>query len=420
MTAAEYRLRIEQAKQLLQGNYKSVAADIRKQMLTAAEELNFELAANLRDRLNAVEALGQKQLVTAGSMADTDVIGYGETAAKACFAVLHFSGGNLLDKEFQVFPLPDDKKEAISSLLKQFYLSRGVVPKRILLPMEIEDSQLFAQLMEQQYGRKPKVHVPQRGDNAQLVELASKNALEEATQVTDKEERISGTLTLLGKMLSMDPPKRLESFDISNISGTDIVASMVVFLDGKPHKSDYRHFKVEGLANQDDYASMNQVVYRRLLHLKAGDKGFDIAPDALLIDGGVNHARVALDAVQSLGLEIPVFGMVKDDRHRTRALVTPQGQEIRIDNNPSVFALIGNIQEQTHNFAISYHRKLRSKRLRYSALDEIPGIGQKRKQLLLKQFKSISAIRSATMDQLLQILPSDAAMSVYKHFHNEG
>ena len=165
---------------------------------------------------------------------------------------------------------------------------------------------------------------------------------------------------------------------------------------------------------------MNQVVYRRLLHLKAGDKGFDIAPDALLIDGGVNHARVALEAVQSLGFEIPVFGMVKDDRHRTRALVTPQGQEIRIDNNPSVFALIGNIQEQTHNFAISYHRKLRSKRLRYSALDEIPGIGQKRKQLLLKQFKSISAIRSATMDQLLQILPSDAAMSVYKHFHNEG
>ena len=418
MTAAEYRLRIEQAKQLLQGNYKSVAADIRQQMLTAAEELNFELAANLRDRLNAVEALGQKQLVTAGSMADTDVIGYGETAAKACFAVLHFSGGNLLDKEFQVFPLPDDKKEAISSLLKQFYLSRGVVPKRILLPMEIEDSQLFAQLMEQQYGRKPKVHVPQRGDNAQLVELASKNALEEATQVTDKEERISGTLTLLGKMLSMEPPKRIESFDISNISGTDIVASMVVFVDGKPHKSDYKRFKLEGLSNQDDYASMHQVVKRRFAHYKAGDKGFEEAPDLLLIDGGINHANVAVQALEELELSLPIFGMVKDDRHRTRALVTPQGQEIRIDSNQTVFSFIGTIQEETHRFAITYHRQLRSKRLKYSVLDNIPGIGPKRKQELLKKFKSVTAIGQASVSELERYLPKDAALSVYRHFHN--
>ena len=418
MSALEYRLRIEQAKQLLQGNYKSVAAEIRKQMLGAAEELNFELAANLRDRLNAVEALSQKQLVTAGALADTDVVGYGETEAKACFAVLHFSGGNMLDKEFQVFPLPDDKIEAVSSLLKQFYLSRGMSPKRVLLPFDLEDSELFALLMEQQYGRKPKLHVPQRGDNVQLVELANKNAFEEAKRVTDKEERTSGTLSLLGKMLSMEPPRRIESFDISNISGTDIVASMVVFVDGRPHKSDYKRFKVEGLSNQDDYASMHQVVKRRFAHYKAGDNGFEDAPDLLLIDGGINHANVALRALEELELTMPVFGMVKDDRHRTRALVTPEGQEISIDTNQTVFSFIGTIQEETHRFAITYHRQLRSKRLKYSALDNIPGIGPKRKQDLLKKFKSITAIREASLLELERILPKDAALSVYHHFHD--
>lgn len=419
MSASEYRLRIEQAKQLLQGNYKSVASDIRSQMLTAAEELNFELAANLRDRLNAVEALGQKQLVTAGTMADMDVVGYGETEAKACFAVLHFSGGNLLDKEFQVFTLPDDKCEAVSSLLKQFYLSRGLAPKRVLLPFDMEDAELFALLMEQEYGRKPKLHVPQRGDNVQLVELANKNAFEEAKRVTDKEERISSTLTLLGKMLSMDPPRRIESFDISNISGTDIVASMVVFLDGKPHKSDYKSFKLEGLSNQDDYASMHQVVKRRFARYKAGDKGFEEAPDLLLIDGGVNHANVAVQALEELELTMPVFGMVKDNRHRTRALVTPQGQEISIDTNQTAFSFVGSIQEETHRFAITYHRQLRSKRLKYSALDAIPGIGPKRKQELLKKFKSIAAIRQATLPELEHFLPKDAAGAVYHHFHPE-
>ena len=418
MSAKDYRARMEQAKQLLQGNYKSVAAEIRKQMLRAAEDLNFELAANLRDRLNAVEALNQKQLVTAGSTADTDVVGYGETEAKACFAVLHFSGGNLLDKEFQVFPLPDDKKEAVSSLLKQFYLSRGLAPKRVLLPFEMEDSELFAQLMEQQYGRRPKLHVPRRGDNVQLVELANKNAFEEAQRVTDKEERISGTLTLLGKMLSMEPPRRIESFDISNISGTDIVASMVVFVEGKPHKSDYKRFKLEGLSNQDDYASMHQVVKRRFSHYKAGDKGFEEAPDLLLIDGGINHANVAVQALEELELTMPVFGMVKDDRHHTRALVTPQGQEISIDTNQAVFSFIGTIQEETHRFAITFHRQLRSKRLKYSALDDIPGIGPKRKQELLKKFKSITAIREASLPELERFLPKDAASAVYQHFHD--
>ena len=415
-SCSEYRETMEQARQLLEGNYKSVADQIRRQMLAAAENLEFELAANLRDRLAAVENLGQKQLVTAGTLADTDVIGYGETETKACFTVLHFSGGNLLDKEYEIFPVPDDKADAVSSLLKQFYLSRGLAPKRVLLPFEIEDGTLFAELLEQQFGRKPSLHVPRRGDNLKLVELANKNALEEAERVTDKEERVSATLALFGKMLGMKPPLRMESYDISNISGTDIVGSMVVFQDGKPRKSAYKKFKVEALANQDDYASMRQVLMRRFTHYKSGDAGFEDAPDLLLIDGGINHARTAEAALRELELTFPVFGMVKDDRHRTRALVTADGREIRIDNQQAVFALIGRIQEETHRFAITYHRQLRSKRLRYSELDGIPGIGPKRKQELLKQFKSLSAIGQATLPELERLLPKDAAAAVYHHF----
>ena len=420
MPCSEYRLRMEQARQLLKGNYKDVAADIKKQMLEASDNLEFELAASLRDRLNAVEALGQKQLVTAGTLADTDVIGYAETEAKACFAVLHFSGGNLLDKDYEIFSRPDDKLEAVSSLLKQYYLSRGLAPKHLLLPFGIEDAELFSQLMEQEFGRKPKIRVPQRGENVQLVALANKNALEEAQRATDKEERVSATLQMLGKMLALQPPRRMESYDISNISGTDIVASMVVFQDGKPRKSEYKKFKIEDLADQDDYASMHQVLTRRFTHYKAGDKGFEQAPDLLLIDGGMNHARVAVEALQALDLSFPVFGMVKDDRHRTRALVTPEGEEIRIDNNQAIFSLIGNIQEETHRFAITYHRSLRSKRLRHSRLDNIPGVGPKRKELLLRQFKSITAISQATLPELERLLPKDAAAAVYHHFHKEG
>ena len=413
----EYRGVIEQARQLLQGNYKATAEGIRKEMLSAAEDLDFELAAALRDRLKAVEQLGQKQLVTAGSLADMDVIGYGETESKACFAVLHFSGGNLLDKEYEVFPVPDDKQEAVSSLLKQFYLSRGSAPKQILLPFALEDGELFSILMEQNSGKRPNLRVPQRGDNAHMVELANKNAQEEAQRLTSQEDRVNATLAMLGKMLTMEAPERIESYDISNISGTDIVGGMVVFQNGKPAKSQYKKFKLEGMAGQDDYGAMRQVLLRRFSHYKAGDKGFEQKPDLLLIDGGITHAATAVDALAQLDLQIPVFGMVKDDRHRTRALVTPQGSEIRIDNNQAIFALVGNIQEEVHRVAIGYHRTLRSKRLRYSQLDEIPGIGPKRKQELLKQFKSLAAISQASLQELQRLLPKDAAAAVYSHFH---
>lgn len=414
-----YYARIEQARQLLMGRYKAVAAQIRQQMQSAAEMLNFELAATLRDRLRSVEILGKKQLVIAAGSADTDVIGYAQTVSKACFTVLHFKEGNLLDKSIELLPAQEDPVSAVSTLVKQYYLMQGFAPKNVFLPFKIEDGSLFSQMLEQQNGKKTYFRVPQRGDNMRLIELAHKNALEEAIRVTDKEERIHGTCLLLGKMLNIDAPKRIESYDISNISGTDVVASMVVFYDGRPRKSAYRSFKINDLAGQDDYASMYQVLKRRLTHYINADKGFEEKPDLLLIDGGEKHACVASTVLKELGLEIPFFGMVKDDRHRTRALVTADGKEIRIDAQQSIFSLIGNIQEETHRFAISYHRKLRSKRLQYSELDAIAGVGPKRKQELLKTFKSLSGIAAASIQELERILPKDTAWAVYKHFYDK-
>ena len=413
----EYRARMEQAMMLLQGKYTELADSIREKMLAAAEALDFEQAALLRDRLRAVESLGQKQLVTAGSMANTDVIGYYQSEAKACFAVLHYVDGNLLDKEYEILQPADDEEEAVSTLVKQYYLARGAAPKVILLPKPMEDAALFEELLFQNLQKRVHIRTPQRGDNVRLVDLAQKNAREEAERVTSKAERAMGTLGLLQNMLGLGSLHRLESYDISNIAGTDIVASMVVFVDGRPSKQDYKRFKIEGLTDQNDYASMQQVLRRRLTHYVNGDAGFDARPDALLIDGGVEHANAVVQVQSELGLDIPTFGMVKDNRHRTRALVTPQGHEISISGTPAVFALIGTIQEETHRFAITYHHTLRSRRVRGSKLEEIPGVGPKRRETLLKTFKSVRAIEDASLTALEGAIGKAAGQAVYDYFH---
>ena len=280
---------------------------------------------------------------------------------------------------------------------------------------------IFSQLLQQEYKKGTKIKVPQRGENVRLIELAQKNAHEEAERLTNKEEKRHATLILLSKMIGVEYPLRIESFDISNISGTDTVASMVVFEEGKAKKKDYRHFQIDNLPTQDDYAAMMQAVSRRIRRFQSGDPGFAPLPNLLLIDGGTAHAKAAQSVLTSLNIALPVFGMVKDDRHRTRALVTPQGEEIAIDVQQTVFSLIGSIQEETHRFAIDYHRKLRSKRLNYSELDAIKSIGPKRKALLLKVFKSISRIKSASINELERHLPQDAARAVFDHFHsNKG
>ena len=414
----DYHARMEQAVLILQGNYKKVADELRTQMEAAADKLQFELAASLRDRLRAVESLGEKQLVTAGTMANTDVIGYYQNEARACFAVLHYVSGSLLDKEYEILSPADDPQEAGSALVKLFYLARGTAPKISLTPFELEDAELFSALLQQELNKKVLIRMPQRGDNVRLVELAHKNAREEAERITTRAERRTGTLGALADMLHLpDIPHRMESYDISNLAGTDIVASMVVFQDGRPLKSAYKRFRVEGLTDQDDYASMHQVLLRRLTHYVQQDAGFSEHPDVLLIDGGVEHTKVAEDVLQTLGLDIPAYGMVKDDKHRTRALVTAAGDEIAISAVPSVFALIGTIQEETHRFAITYQRALRSRRMKKSGLEDIPGIGEKRRQALLKKFRSVKAISQAERSQLEQVLPASAALAVYQHFH---
>lgn len=416
----DYQAVMRQVKLVLEGKYQQVAAQLRSEMETAAENLEFERAASLRDRLLAIENLGKKQLVTAGTMAHTDVIGFYQNEAKACFVVLHYVEGNLLDKEYELVPVMESVEEAVSALVKQYYLARNCAPKEVLLPCEMEDAQLFSDLLLQNLGKRVHIRRPQRGDGVRLVELANKNALEEAERVTSKEERNTGTLGLLQAMLGLpETPLRMESYDISNTAGTDIVASMVVFSDGKPLKRDYKRFQIRGLAGQDDYASMYQVITRRFIHYRDQDKGFAERPDLLLIDGGVVHAQTAEKALLELGLSFPVYGMVKDHRHRTRALVTAAGEEIGIQTVPAVFALIGQIQEETHRFAITYHQQLRSKRLRESVLDQIPGIGSVRKKQLLTHFKSIPAIEKASVSDLEQVLPSRQAQAVYDYFHRE-
>ena len=417
-TQTEYHSLLEQAVQLLEGKYQSLTDQLKSQMEAAAEGLEFERAAELRDRMQAIASLGQRQLVTAGTMADTDVIGWYHTEAKACFAVLHYIRGNLMDKDYELLPVPDDASEALSALVKQYYLQRQAAPKRILLPAPMEDAAPFAQLLREKLEKTVAILAPQRGDGKRLVDLASKNAREEAERATSAAERLNGTLLLLQAMLRLpEPIRRMEAYDISNTAGTDIVASMTVFVDGKPKKSDYKRFKLENLDGQDDYASMRQVLCRRFCRYLDGDKGFDEKPDILLIDGGAVHAETVRAALEQMGVVLPVFGMVKDNRHRTRALVSPLGEEIGIQGNPAVFSLIGRIQEETHRFAISYHRQLRSRHVRGSSLDAIEGIGEKRRNLLLKQFKSVAAIRQAELSALQECLPQPAAQAVYDYFH---
>ena len=276
-------------------------------------------------------------------------------------------------------------------------------------------------MFSEEAGRKVELVTPQRGAKMDLIRLANKNAVEEVERWTTREERQSKLMELLGRMLDLEePPRRIESYDISNQGADDIVASMVVYVNARPLKRDYRHFKLKDMDGPDDYASMEQVLTRRFKRYLDGDEKFADKPDLLLIDGGVNHANVAVKVLEELNLAIPVFGMVKDDRHRTRALVTPEGKEIGIQGNQAIFSLIGQIQEETHRFAIEFHRQQQNQRVKGSVLDQIPGVGEKRRSDLLKHFKSVKKIREATQAQLAEVVPKHTAQAVYDYFHPKG
>nr|WP_317322841.1 excinuclease ABC subunit UvrC [uncultured Flavonifractor sp.] len=424
MDQSRYREAIDQAVRLLEGKFQEVGDELKAEMELAAEELRFEKAAELRDRYKAIELLGKRQKVVAGSLADTDVVGFhrGE-ATKSCFVVLHFVEGELAAKDWDLIdtPMEEDTADILSALVRQYYGGRGNLPRQILLPCELEDEVPLMRMLSQDAGRKVELVTPQRGAKMDLIRLANKNAVEEVERWTTREERQSKLMELLGKMLDLEaPPRRIESYDISNQGADDIVASMVVYVNARPLKRDYRHFKLKDMDGPDDYASMEQVLTRRFRRYLDGDEKFADKPDLLLIDGGENHARVAVKVLEELGLSIPIFGMVKDDRHRTRALVTPEGREIGIQGNQAIFSLIGQIQEETHRFAIEFHRQQQNQRVKGSVLDQIPGVGEKRRSDLLRHFKSIKKIREATQAQLAEVVPKNAAKAVYDYFHPKG
>ena len=417
-----HREAIAQAVSLLEGRFKEVEEALTAQMETAAEELRFEAAAELRDRIRAIRILGERQKVVASSLADTDVVGFHRGEAKSCFVVLHYVEGDLAAKDMDLLETPVEEGEAeiVSSLVKQYYLGRTRLPRQILLPCELEDEAPVARMLSEQAGRRVYLVSPQRGAKMDLIRLAGKNAREEVERATTREERQSKLMEALGRLLGMEtPPRRIESYDISNTGSDDMVASMVVYENGRPCRRDYRHFKLRDMDGPNDYAAMEQVLRRRFRRLLDGDEKFSARPDLLLIDGGQEHTRVAQRVLAELDLPIPAFGMVKDDRHRTRALMTADGRELGLQGVPGLFALVGQIQEETHRSAIQFNRRQRTGRVQGSALDKIPGVGEVRRQQLLRHFKSIKAIREATQEQLAQAVDRRTAKAVYEYFQSD-
>lgn len=417
LPAEEYRLAVEQVCLILGGKTSELINELTVKMCDASEQLRFEAAAELRDRIRAIQSVSNKQKVIATAFSDTDAIGF-VRGAKSCFVVLHFNDGSLTGKDFELVPEPlESDAEAISAYMRQYYASRGVMPKNILLREMPEDAEALSQLFAQTAGRRVSIEVPQRGDRLRLVERAEMNAAEEILRATTVQQRRTNTLLWLQKSLELpEYPARIEAFDVSNLGDTGIVAAMTVHKDGKPYKKDYRKFRIRDLDIRDDYASMSQAVYRRFAHLKNGDGGFSEKPQLLLIDGGITHAAAAERSLDELGISVPVFGMVKDDRHRTRALVTSAGHEICINGNPAAFSLIGNIQEETHRFAIEYQRSLRNESFG-SELNSIPGVGSVRKNELLRHFKTLKAIKTASKDELSAVVPRNTAKAIFDYYH---
>ncbi|MEA4894728.1 MAG: excinuclease ABC subunit UvrC [Oscillospiraceae bacterium] len=416
--SGEYRARMSDAEMILNGRSAELKSELEQEMLKASDELRFEQAAMFRDRLRSLEGLSNRQTVIGAVGSDTDAAGFFR-GAKSCFSILHYSGDNLVGKDFEMMDEPlETDAEAVSELVRQYYSIRGAWPKTLLLPFETEDMADIGQLMTQASGHRVYVEAPQRGEKRFLVEKAMINAREECIRFTTAAQRRLKTLEWLRDTLGLcDLPMRIEAFDISNTGDFGIVASMTVFAGGKPLKRDYRKFRIKELSSQDDFGSMREVLKRRFSRYLEADEKFSELPDLLLIDGGAVHASIAESVLKELNIRLPVLGMVKDDRHRTRALIYSSGEEVGITGNPAVFALIGNIQEETHRFAIEYHRSLRSATIG-SKLEDIKGVGETRRNELLKAFKTIKAIKSATLGELNAIVPKNTAKAVYEYYHS--
>ena len=410
---------IRQCIQVLEGKSGELEEQLQDKMEQAAEEMMFEQAAVYRDRIRAIQKLRQSRIAVVTGGADTDALGYAVRGSRACIVRLSYRGGVLVDRSKILLDGLDegDAADSLESFLQQYYTKLNWAPKTICVSHEIEDQQAMEDYLSDLRGTKCTVQLPQRGEKRREVQLALDNAALELAEAEDAEQRTGKTLHLLQEMLGLSAtPVRMEAYDISNTAGSEPVASMTVFHNGKPLKSAYKKFKIKTAIGGDDYGAMAEVLGRRLDRALEGDESFLPLPDLFLIDGGQGQAKVALEQLTQRGLHIPLYGMVKDDHHRTRALITAEGQEFGISATPAVFALIGRIQEETHRFAITFHRTLRSKGMRKSSLEGIPGIGAAREKALLKRFGTVRAIMNADLDQLKAVLPEGAAQAVYHHF----
>lgn len=412
---AEYTSIVNEVKRFLNGSHESIEAEIQEKMAKAAENMEFEKAAEYRDQIRAIETIMTRQKMTNTDLIDRDVFGYAIDKGWMCVQVFFVRQGKLIERDVSIIPFYNEAEEDFLTYIGQFYQeNEHFIPKEVVIPDTIDQPSVEALL-------STKVIQPKRGEKKKLVELANKNARvalnERFDLIVRKQERTIGAIERLGNAMNIPAPVRIESFDNSNIMGTDPVAAMVVFIDGKPAKKEYRKYKIKTVVGPDDYASMREVIYRRYARVIREELPL---PDLILIDGGKGQVDVAKDVLENqLGIDIPVAGMAKNDKHKTNELLF--GNELKVvplERNSPEFFLLQRIQDEVHRFAITFHRQLRSKNSFASRLDEIEGLGPKRKKLLLKEFKSLKNITAASIEELQEIgLPKNVAQNVFDKLH---
>lgn len=432
-----YREQVDALLEFLNGNHKNVLKDLEEKMYQASEEMRFEDAAQYRDLMQSVERIGEKQKITDHPGEDKDIIALAEEGLDAVVQVFFVRDGKLIGRDhfYMKTVLGDTRSMILSSFLKQFYAGTPFIPREIMIQDEIEDQDLIAQWLESRKGKKVRIVVPKKGTKEKLVELAYQNAKlvlrQDKERIKREEGRTIGAVKEISQLLGMENINRIEAFDISNISGFQSVGSMIVYEKGKPKRSDYRKFRIKGVKGPNDYASMEEVLTRRFVHgmneqeergnqqLEQDYGSFTRFPDLIMMDGGRGQVNIALEVLAKLNLEIPVCGMVKDDKHRTRGLYF-HNQEIPISRDSEGFKLITRIQDEAHRFAIEYHRSLRSKGQVHSILDDIPGIGPARRKALMKHYKGLEGIKEASVEELSQIesMNEKAAKQVFEFFRH--
>ncbi len=432
----EYMKTIKKVLNFLSGKDESIVKLIENEMLEASKNLEFEKASVYRDQLNSILVLQEKQKIVSDTTIDQDIIAMARGLEEVCIQIFFIRGGKILGREHFLIEdaFNEDRGEILSSFIKQFYIGTAYIPKEIVLETEIEDTETVSKWLESKRGSKVNITVPKRGDKNDLVEMVGKNARDMLNKYGDKflkkhRQNLKALEQIQDIMGLEDNIKRIEAYDISNISGVHSVGSMVVFENGEAKRSDYRRFKIRSIDTPNDYASMEEVLSRRFTRgLREKDrtedlkmKGFSNFPDLIMMDGGKGQVNIALRVLRKLNIDIPVCGLVKDDSHTTRGIIY-DNTEYNMDLDSLGFKMIYKIQEEAHRFAINYHRSLRSKDMFKSELDDIKGIGQKRKVALLKHFKSIEKIKSASIDELKDVdtMNIRSAESLYNHFRKEG